>query len=99
VKKAGDARALQRDIGWPSKAQLKYYISKQLINNTYITVGDINRVEYIFGPAKPLLEGKMTRVSPQACKNRRIPLPLPILEQHKQHNLYVDFCLSMAIHI
>ena len=91
VKKAGDARALQRDIGWPSTAQFKYYISKQLINNSPITVDDINRAEYIFGPAKPLLEGKMTRVSPQECKIQRIPLPIPILQQHKQLELYVDF--------
>ena len=82
MKKAGEARALQRDIGWPSTAQYKYYISKQLINNSPITVDDINRAEYIFGPAKPLLEGKMTRVSPQACKIQRIPLPLPMLEIH-----------------
>ena len=74
VKKAEDARALQRDIGWPSTAQFKYYISKQLINNSPITADDINRAEYIFGPAKPLLEGKKTRVSPQTCKIQRIPL-------------------------
>ena len=91
IQGADNARLLQRDIGWPSTEYFKQYIKKQLLNNCNVTVDDINRADIIYGPAKPTLEGKMTRLHPSKCKVKRVPLPLPISIHHKEVELYIDF--------
>ena len=91
IQGADNARLLQRDVGWPSTAHLKDYIKKQLLNNCTVTVDNINRADIIYGPAKPTLEGKMTRLHSKKCKIKRVPLPLPTQQQHKHPELYIDF--------
>ena len=89
IQGAKDARALQQKTGWPSTANLKVYISKQLLNNCKVTVDGVNRADIIFGPAEPILEGKMVRKIPTGCKIKRVPLPLPMKEHYTELELYI----------
>ena len=43
---------------------------------TELNIDDIDRVQYIFGPKEPLLQGQMVRQKPVANKIRKMPLPL-----------------------
>ena len=91
---AEDARRLQRIIWWPSTKDYKGYVAHNLVHNSPVDVNDINRAEHIFGPAAPLLQGKMKRRTPSfGGKHKKLPLPLPILDRHKFVELHVDFFL------
>jgi len=57
INRADRARKLQEYIGWPSTSSFKNYIQKNLIKNTDVCIEDINRAEFIYGPAVPLLQG------------------------------------------
>jgi hypothetical protein len=91
VKKANKARQIQQEIGWPSSSNFKSIVATNFIRNCNITVDDINRAEIIYGPATPLLFGKMTRPTPLSHRFEKVPLPLPIATHHKNLQLYVDF--------
>ena len=71
----------------------KNYVSSNLLNNTKVTVDDINRAVSIHGEPEPILEGKMTRPNAVILKSkvRRKPLPLPIKLNYQDIHLYVDF--------
>ena len=91
IQGANNAREMQQIIGWPSTTTFKKIVKKNLTCNSKVTIDDINRAELIYGPATPLLQGKMTRVHPPQIKIERIPLPLPIATHHKRLQLYIDF--------
>ena len=91
IKGAMRARQTQQEINWPSTSDFKYYVSKNCIRNSPVTLDDINRAEVIYGPAKPLLEGKMVRRRPPKHRIERVPLPLAISTHHKELQLYIDF--------
>jgi hypothetical protein len=52
---------------------------------------DVQGAQHIYGPAKPLLQGAMTRLKPTTNKIEKMPLPLPVSTQHKSVSLSVDF--------
>ena len=56
-----------------------------------MTVDDIDRATYIYGPAVPLLKGKMTRAHPRSPNILYTPIPSQILQQHPTLQLYIDF--------
>jgi hypothetical protein len=91
IKGADDAQQLQQEMGWPSITAFQNIIKNNLITNTKVNIDDVNRAELIYGPASPLLQGKMTRIKPKTNKIEKIPLPLPISTHHSKVNLYVDF--------
>ena len=68
-----------------------YIVSKQILCNCKVTMGNISREELIYGSPTPLLQGKMTRVKPKGTKIEIIPLPLPIYQHHKYLQFYIDF--------
>jgi len=74
---------LQEYIGWPSTSSFKNYIQKSY-ENTDVCIEDINRAEFIYGPAVPLSQGKMTRPTalPRVMEKRLVALPAPIEEFH-----------------
>ena len=92
IEKADEARILQAQIGWPSKADFKNIVNKNLLVNYTITADDIARAEVISGPAVPILKGKMVRRRPEQHRNIvRVPLPPMIAEHHASDVLDVDF--------
>ena len=78
IEVANNARKVQQIIGWPSTANFRTIIKKQLVKNCNVTIYDINRAELVNGPETPLLQGKITRYQPNAEKIEGIPLPKPI---------------------
>ena len=91
IMRADDARKLQETIGWPSNSTYKFLINNNHINNCPVTVDDVNRATFIYGPAVPLLKGKMTRKHPRPPNLQYTPLPSQILHQHPTLQLYIDF--------
>ena len=91
IKGAENARLQQEAIGWPSDDFYQYIIKENLLTNTEVTLDDIQRARHIYGPAKPLLQGAMTRLKPTTNKIEKIPLTLPVSTQHQSVNLSVDF--------
>ena len=51
VKGADAARKQQEEIGWPSDTFYKHIIGNNLLTNTEVTLDDVVRAEYIYGPA------------------------------------------------
>jgi hypothetical protein len=78
-------------MNWPSTSDFKSYVSNNCIRNSPVTLDDINRADIIYGPAKPLLAGKMVRTQPKGHQIERVPLPLVISTHHKELQLYFDF--------
>ena len=91
IQDANIAQQMQEDLCWPGTNTLKHYIKHNLIANTTTAIDDINRATLIYGPLKPLYDGKMTRLHPTSHKIEWVPLPLPIAIHHKQVQLYMDF--------
>ena len=91
IKGAETARLQQEELGWPSATFYKHIIKENLLTNTEVTIDDVHRADHIFGPAKPLLQGTMTRQKPTTNKIEKIPLPLPISTHHTSVSLSVDF--------
>ena len=48
-------------LGCPSTSALNNYVNNKLLLNCNITVDDINRAADIYGEAKPIIRGKMSR--------------------------------------
>jgi hypothetical protein len=93
IERADKARKLQQYVGWPSLANFKKYVSNNLLRNTNITIDDISRCEFIYGPSVPQLQGKMTRASATTPIHQQhlLALPLPIAQHHKNVTLCVDY--------
>ena len=91
IKGAEAARFQQEEIGWPSDSFYHTIIKENLLTNTEVTIDDVHRAEHIFGPAKPLLEGTMTRQRPTTNKIEKVPLPLPITTHQTNVDLSIDF--------
>ena len=91
VKGADAARKQQEEIGWPSDTFYKHIIGNNLLTNTEVTLDDVVRAEYIYGPAQPLFEGTMVRKRPVQNKVEKVPLPTPIATKHARVSISVDF--------
>jgi hypothetical protein len=92
IKGALHACQTQQEMNWPSTSDFKYYISNNCIRNSPVTLDDINQAEIIYGPAKPLLEGKMIQKQPPKHWIKRVPLPLAMISTHHEElQLYIDF--------
>jgi hypothetical protein len=91
IAKADAAPLLQSQIGWPSTQAFTKYVNNNLIINSGITGDDINRAQLIYGPPIPILKGKMKRIKPENKNITRMPLPPPVLQHHRNLQLYIDF--------
>ena len=91
IKGAENARRQQEELGWPSDTFYKSIISQNLVNNSEVTIDDVERAIHIFGPAKPVLQGTMTRMKPTNNKIEKVPLPLPITQHHSSVSISIDF--------
>ena len=71
--------------------QFQHIVANNLIRNSRVTVGDIDRAQYIFGTPTPLLQGKMIRSPNPKERVQRISIPPAILTHHQNVTLHVDF--------
>ena len=55
IQGADKVRKVQQEIGWPSTSHFKDVVSKPLLCNYEVTVGDISRAEVIYGSLTPIL--------------------------------------------
>ena len=86
------ARTIQEQLGWPSTTSFLNIVNNNLIDNSNINADDIRRAQHIFGTPTPLLQGKMTRTPPPSMRKvERLAIPAPILDRHKDLQLFVDF--------
>ena len=90
IKGADRACSLQAILGWPSTTDFKSAVASNFIKNSPVTINDIDRAEFIYGPALPTLQGKMTRKQPVSKPTTFIPVP-SIIKQHYNIDLYIDF--------
>ena len=91
IEGADRARELQSVLGWPSDTTFKKIIENNQVNNCKVTADDITRARTIYGPAMPLLQGKMVRKTPSRVTAQPLQLPAPILRNYPTLQLYVDF--------
>ena len=55
IQGADKVRKLQQEIDWPSNSNFKDVVSKPILCNYEVTVGDISRAEIIYGSLTPIL--------------------------------------------
>ena len=92
IKGADLSRKYQEYLFYPGTKTLTKYVANNLINNSQITVDDVNRGELIYGPPVPYIQGHMTRKKPPMHeKIEKIPLPLMIQQHHSNIALAMDF--------
>ena len=97
IEGADKSRQIQQQIGWPSTPAFKKILEKNLLLNCPITVEDVQRAEYIYGPAVPLIKGTMTRALPPKYKVKRINIPSHIIDRLQHLETYVDFMFVNGI--
>ena len=85
IKGAGEARRLQKLVGWSSTRNFKESIQNYQIRNCTVTTDDISKSEAIYAPQIPIIKGKATRRIPEHHKTiPRIPFP-PLMAKHHQN--------------
>ena len=65
-----------------------------MIHNCLINTEDYIRVDHIYGPARPLLQGGMKLRRNPAERVPRFPLPTDIFLYHNNIELYFDFFMN-----
>jgi hypothetical protein len=80
-------------LGRPDEIFFRDLLNNNLIINCPVTADDALRALHIYGPDVAALKGKMTRSTAaiRAPSFTSVPLPSPILEQHPNITLCVDF--------
>lgn len=68
IKGAEKVLFQRKDIGWTGNDFYKHIVKENFLANTEVTIDDVHRVDHIFGPPKPLLQGEMIRLKPKANK-------------------------------
>ena len=92
IQRADEARLLQGRIGWPNNKDFGKFLNLGLIRNCVPTQEDITKGIAIYGPSKPLLQGKMTRKRPNYMqKAKRVQIPSPVIMHHPTDEVAVDF--------
>ena len=61
-----------------------------MINNSKVSMDDIERCIKIYGHPEPLLSGKKTTSSQTQFINCEVQLPIEILQHHKHLQLFID---------
>lgn len=90
---ADAARAFSRTIGRPSQAELEFIISHNLVLNCPVTIDDVKRAFFIYGPDIASVKGTTRRGRPAAHvpSFRAVPIPSAILATHRNVTLSADF--------
>ena len=93
LRAADMARNFQQCMGWPSDAAYKHYINNNLVNNSRISLDDIDWAIHIYGKAEPLLQGKMVAPTQKRTQSVQTPLPEVLTEKQKRIQLFLDIFL------
>ena len=64
IKEADLSRTYQEYLFYPGTKPLNKNVANNLINNSTVTVDDVNREEIIYGQPVPYIQGHMTRTKP-----------------------------------
>jgi hypothetical protein len=92
IEGADAARALYCMIGRPAQKYFEEIHIKNLILNCPVTVADVKRALYIYGPDVAALKGKTTKgTCPGAPMTELLTVPDYILEHHEE----VFFCVDL----
>ena len=90
IARAVEVRRIQHVIGWPSDGAFEQIIAQNMLNNCSITIKDVARAEAMYGKVKPLCKGKMTKASNGKTQVQKIPLPVLIVQHHRNISLYIN---------
>ena len=91
LERAELARRVYELVGRPSHAMFIKMIREQHLPNCPVTVDDANRAVKIYGTDVAALQGKTTRRTPEHVpSNQLYPLPLSLLDAHKQVTICFD---------
>jgi hypothetical protein len=94
LRAADAARELSRKLGRPSAATLEHCLTHGHILNCPITVEDVRRADFIYGPDIAFLKGRRTDNPAASSLLRDVPLaPIPqhIALHHSRLTLCIDF--------
>ena len=90
IRQAERAKKLYTAIGMPSYDKYMDLLNKNSIKNCPVTVDDVKRALFIWGPEVATIKGKTTRINPKHTPST-VTLPLPKTTQDFQSN--VTLCI------
>ena len=101
VQAADRARDLYRKIGRPDEAEFQIILRNGFIRNCPVTPDDARRALIIYGPDIGAIKGKTVKglAAPQTPTFQAVPLPAPILAQHRNVTLCIEFFLCTRTRI
>ena len=93
VADAQEARALSKNLGFPSDADLAKLISSGALLNSKVTAQDVRRTQDIYGPDPAVLKGKTKHVTPGVVK-----LDTPEPPSEPQQSLHSEpYLISVSV--
>ena len=99
IQQADLARKLYRMLGRPDEKVFRSILRDNMILNCPVTPDDAHRALAVYGPDVATLKGKMTRATAASSAPTlvAVPLPLPVLEHHRNVTLCVDFFFVQGV--
>ena len=92
IRQAERAKKLYTAIGMPSYDKYMDLLNKNSIKNCPVTVDDVKRALFIWGPEVATIKGKTTRINPKHTPSTvTLPLPKTTQDFHSSVTLCVDF--------
>ena len=90
IKRAQDARRLMEIIGRPSERELCRILEARQLKNCETTEQDVMNATDMFGPDVASLKGKTTRQKVRHVELNTRPIPLKIMERHREVKVCFD---------
>jgi len=84
------ARKIQGGVGHPSLRTFVEIVDKKKLKNCPIIRQDVAAAEHVFGLDVPGLQGKTVRSPSQSVRVNVLPIPVVIMERHRDVTLGVD---------
>ena len=95
VQGANAARNLHQLLWWPSECTFIKAVTVPYLPNCPVTPDNVTRAKTIYGPTLSPLKGKMVDTNPGIYEPvPRVKVPAPVLKEHRDLALQMDFCYS-----
>ena len=93
VRKAQDALTLNRQSNHMAKDKFQRIIKDNWLHNNPITINDVQKSNFIYGPSIPSLKGRTRYQIPTRVVDATAPITLPVQVNHSLKNiaLCIDF--------